>query len=125
MDIRRRLLWIDGLAALIAGAVVLLISGWLSEWYGLPRELLLFIGLVNVAYAANSISLAARSARPAKLILLLVIANLTWTTVCLILAITYRETITLFGFAHLVGEALFVGCLACLEWRWRELLRTA
>ncbi len=125
MDIRRRLLWVDGLAALSAGVAVLLVSGWLSAWYRLPQDLLVCIGLVNVAYAAYSISLALRSVRPQKLILLLVVANLTWAGVCLTLAINHSDTARIFGLAHLFGEGMFVGCLACLEWRWRELLRTA
>jgi hypothetical protein len=125
MDARRRILWVDGLAALVAGTVVLLISGWLSAWYRLPKELLLVVGGVNLGYASYSLSLAARSIRPAKLIVLLVVANLLWAIVCLILAVLYSDTASLFGLAHLVGEGLFVGGLACLEWRWRNLLLTA
>jgi uncharacterized membrane-anchored protein len=125
LKFKTKLLWIDGLGALVAGVVVLLISGWLSGWYGLPQQLLSFIGVVNVVYASYSISLALRSERSAKLLLLLVIANLIWCFVCLILAFIFSETATLFGLGHLVGEALYVGGLARLEWRWRELLRTA
>ena len=124
-SLRRKLLWIDGLAGLTVGAVVLAASGWLSERYGLPRSLLLFTGVANVAYGSYSTSLARRSVRPRRLIWFLIFANLAWAVVCFILAIVYRETATFFGLAHLVGEGLFVGGLACLEWRWRELLRTA
>ncbi len=56
---------------------------------------------------------------------MLVAANLLWSVVCIILALTYEDTATLLGLAHLLGEALFVGGLAGLEWRWRELLLTA
>lgn len=125
MDVRRHLLWVDGSAGLFVGAVVLLLCGWLSELYGLPYKLLFFIGVANVLYGSYSTSLAVRSVRPANLILLLVVANLTWAIGCMILAFTNGESVSLFGLAHLVGEGLFVGCLACLEWRWRELLRTA
>ena len=125
MIVRRRLLWIDCTAAAVAGVVVLLIHGWLSGWYGLPQELLIFIGAANVVYASYSGSLAVRARRPKELILLLVAANLLWSMVCIILALTYEDTATLLGLAHLLGEALFVGGLAGLEWRWRELLLTA
>jgi len=125
MNLRKKLLWVDGLGALLAGAAVLLLSGWLHKWYGLPRELLLFIGVVNLMYGTYSTSLAMRSNRPMTLIVLLVIANLIWTMVCLILATRYWETATFFGIAHLVGEGLFVGGLAFFEWRCREFLRTA
>ncbi len=125
MDLRRRLLWVDGLAAVVAGVVVLILGGWLSRWYQLPRDFLLLIGLVNLAYSSYSLPLARRSKRPKTLIILLVVANLAWAVACLRWAVVFSETASFYGLAHLVGEGLFVGGLACLEWRWRELLRTA
>ncbi len=125
MIIRRRLLWIDCTAAAVAGLIVLFISGWLSGWYGLPQELLIFIGAANVVYASYSCSLSMRSRRPQEIILFLVAANLLWSLFCVMLALIHMDTATIFGLAHLLGEALFVGGLAGLEWRWRELLLTA
>jgi hypothetical protein len=124
MDSRRKLLWVDGGAGLIAGSVMILANSLLNGWYKLPRELLLFIGLVNVAYASYSLSLAKRSVRAMRLIVLLVRANLFWSVVCLVMAVAYIEVASFFGLVHLVGESLFVGVLASLEWRWRELLQT-
>lgn len=125
MDLRRNLLWVDGLAGAAVGVVVLTVSGSLSEWYQLPRDLLFFTGLANLAYGSYSLSLARRSVRPMSLILLLVVANSLWVVVCAILVAVFGQTASFFGLAHLVGEGLFVGGLACLEWRWRDLLRTA
>ena len=125
MDARPTLLWIDGGAAFVGGMVVLLICGWLAKWYELPRALILTIGLINLAYASFSLSLAARKRRSKNLIAFLVIANLSWAVVCLALAFIWRETVTFFGFIHLIGEAIFVAGLAYSEWRWRELLLTA
>ena len=125
MIVRRWVLWIDATAAALAGVVVLLISGWLSGWYGLPQELLISIGAVNLVYASYSSSLAMRRRREKALIVFLVSANLLWSVVCVILALIYRDTATLFGLAHLLGEALFVGGLGGLEWRWRDLLLAA
>ena len=125
MDARPKLLWIDGGAAFVGGMVVLLICGWLAKWYELPRALILTIGLINLAYASFSLSLAARKRRSKNLIAFLVIANLSWAVVCLALAFIWRETVTFFGFIHLIGEAIFVAGLAYSEWRWRELLLTA
>ena len=123
MDLRRRILWVDGLAGAVAGSAVLVLRGWLSDWYQMPEDLLLFMALVNLAYASYSLSLARLSKRPKALIVLLVAANLTWAMVCLRWALILDAS--LFGLAHLVAEALFVGGLAYLEWRWRELLWTA
>lgn len=121
----RNLLWVDCTAAALAGVAVLTLGGWLSGLYALPRGLLLFTGAVNVLYASYSFALATRSERPRSMINLLVFANLTWTMVCLGLAVAFAGAATLFGTGHLVGEAAFVGGLAGLEWRWRDQLLTA
>lgn len=41
---------------------------------------------------------------------------------CIGIAVTVAGTATVFGMAHLLGEAVFVGGLAVLEWRWRDRL---
>lgn len=125
MGLRRNLLWIDGLAAAVAGVVVLALAGWLSPWYGLPHAFVLFLGWMNLAYATFSLSLARRSERPLRLLVLLAVANLGWGVCCLRWAVVFGQTASLFGLVHLVGEGFFVAGLGCLEWRWRELLRTA
>ena len=116
----------DCTAGALVGVVVIAFSDGLSRLEGLPREVLLFTGVVNVLYACYSFSLAVRAERTMPLIKLLVFANLAWVPVCLGLALFFREQATLFGFAHLVGEAIFVGGLAVLEWNQRDqLLRAA
>ncbi len=104
---------------------MLILGGWLSEWYRVPRDLLIFMGVVNLAYASYSLSLASRAERPMKLIILLAAANMTWGLVCWRWAFVYYDSVSVFGLAHFVGEGLFVAALACLEWRWREQLQTA
>lgn len=121
----KKLLWVDCTAGAIVGIVVIAFSGWLSQLEGLPREVLLFTGGVNLFYASYSFSLAVRAERPMPLIKLLVFANLAWVPVCLGLAVTFFWSATPLGFMHLVGEAIFVGGLALLEWRQRNLLLTA
>ena len=125
MDLRARLLWFDGSAGLVVGAAMVLLRGWLAELYGLPQDLLLFMGVVNLLYGLNSSSLAARSLRPQKLIVVLVVANLMWALVCLVLAVSYGADASVLGLLHLLVEGVFVGGLGCLEWRWRGLLATA
>ncbi|MBT9457119.1 MAG: hypothetical protein IV097_10915 [Burkholderiaceae bacterium] len=120
-----KLLWIDCAAAALAGVAVLSLIGWLSRLHVLPQGLLLFIGAVNLLYACYSFSLAIRARRPSPLIKFLVFANGCWAIVCICLALSLAGTASLFGLAHLLGEALFVGGLAGLEWRWREQLLTA
>lgn len=116
MFIARKLLWIDCSAAAVAGITVLALSGWLSRLHTLPQELLLFIGTVNLLYASYSFTLALRAERPLFLIKVLVCANTAWAVVCLILAVTFWGHASPWGIAHLVGEAVFVGGLAEMEW---------
>lgn len=111
----RKLLWIDCTAAALAGVVVLALSGWLGRLYALPEELLLSIAGVNLLYGSFSFSLAVRADPPLSLIRVLVGANAGWAVVCLGLAGVFRDEASVFGFAHLVGEAIFVGGLAGLE----------
>lgn len=125
MDWRRKLLWVDCIAGGIVGIFVLSLAGWLSTWYRLPKDLVLLMGGANAAYAMYSFSLARRSRRPAYLITLLVVANMTWAVLCVRWAVIYWQDASFFGLAQLLLEALFVGGLACLEWRSRELLLTA
>jgi hypothetical protein len=122
MRLLRNLLWIDSGAALLAGLVVLALSGWLSELYALPRPLLVVMGVANLAYGTYSGSLARRARRPYRLIVLLVAANATWAGLCVLAAVSLADTASAFGLAHLLGEGLFVGGLAALEWRERERL---
>ena len=125
MSVLRRLLWVDCLAGALVGVAVLSLSGWLSDLHGLPRGVLLFTGAANLAYASYSFSLAVRARRPRRRIVLLVVANLTWAVVCLGLAAAFSASATGFGLGHLIGEALFVGGLAGLEWSQRDRLLTA
>ena len=125
MSVLRHLLRIDCGAGLVAGSAMLSLSGWLAALYALPRELLVGMGMANLAYAAFSGSLARRARRPTSLIAALVAANATWAVLCLLAAVRLAGTASAFGLAHLVGEGLFVGALAALEWSQRERLRVA
>ncbi len=120
----RKLLWVDCGAALLASLAVLSLSGWLARLYALPRGLLVAMGVANLAYGAFSFSLARRAHRPPSLIVLLVMANATWAVLCGIAAVRLAGVASAFGLAHLIGEGLFVGGLAALEWRQRAQLLT-
>ena len=119
------LLWIDGAAAATAAVLLFGLGPWLSHWYGLPAELLQLIALVSLGYAAYSLNLARLSRRPAWALVLLVSANALWALLCLRWALQYGATASLLGVLHLLVEALFVGTLAVLEWRWRAHLLAA
>ena len=125
MSLLRNLLWFDCGAALLAGFLMLSLSAWLSDLYALPHGLLIGIGVANLCYGAFSFSLARRARRPRSLIVLLVVANATWAVLCVLAAVLLAGTASAFGLAQLVGEGLFVGGLATLEWTQRERLLVA
>ncbi len=116
----RKLLWVDCIAAAMAGVLMLSLSGWLSRLYALPRSLLLVVAGVNLMYGAYSFSLARQARRKPALIKLLVFGNATWSVVCLGLAALFWREASSFGLAQLVGEAIFVGALAAMEWMQRH-----
>ena len=120
LKISPKLLWVDCSAAAMAGVFVLALSGWLSGFHGLPRSLLIFVGAVNLLYGAYSFSLAVRVERSPALIKLLVCGNACWAIACVVLATSFLGRATVFGLAHLYGEAILVGGLAALEWHQRH-----
>lgn len=125
MGLARHLLWIDCIAAVLAGALMLSLTDAIARLYAMPVDWLRVIGIVNLLYACLSGALAMRSRRPRPLIAMLSIANGIWATACIGMAVAMAATATAFGMAHLLGEGLFVGSLAALEWRWRERLATS
>lgn len=118
----KNLLWVDGLAGLAAGIAFLVLVGPMSWLYELPRSLLLAMAAANLLYGAFSITLASRRRRPVAWVIALAAANASWAIVCLVLAAFWWGAASVFGIIHLVLEAVFVGGLAMLEWRWRRLL---
>lgn len=119
---RRNLLWVDGIAGTLVGVAMLLAGRWLRELYRLPPNLYLLISLANLMYGCYSLWLASRNKRPKAFIWALIVANLTWATLCARWFFVYAAIASFFGLAHLLAEALFVGGLAFVEWRWREQL---
>lgn len=124
MNWRYKLLHMDSLGGLSVGLLMLLLNYWLSVWYGLPRGFIVFMALVNIAYGCYSFSLLMRTKRPLSLIKVLVIANLGWALLCVLWVVIFAQTSTFLGTLHLLGEGVFVGGLAYLEWRNREFLLT-
>lgn len=125
MHVIRHLLWVDCIAAALAGTLLLTFDEPLSALHALPSSWLRLIGAINLFYACISGSLASRKRRPMTLIAALSIANGTWAITCIGTALAVAGTATAFGMAQLLGEATFVGGLGWLEWRWREQLAKA
>ena len=122
MGLARHLLWLDCIAALLAGALMLSLTDAIARLYAIPVDWLRVIGMVNLLYGCFSGSLAVRRQRPVSLVVALSIANGAWSMICVGIAVAMAGTATPYGMAHLLGEAVFVGGLAVFEWRWRHRL---
>lgn len=106
--------WIAGAAV---GILVLSLRGWLAQLYSLPADLLLMMGLANLAYASVSLTLAMRSQGDrVPLLRVVAVANVIWAVICAVLAMIWFNEGSLFGVGALVGEGVFVGGLGVLEW---------
>jgi hypothetical protein len=117
-----KIFWVDGLAALSAGAFVLVLRRFLAELYALPLGLITFIGLVNVGYSAFGLTLASKERRPGGLIVGLAAANGFWACVCVVMALRFASDAHPLGLAHILFEATFVAALAAAEWKHRHAL---
>lgn len=76
----------------------------------------------RLVYGTYSLTLASRRRRPSWSIVLLVVANSAWAFACVWWSMLHWPTASVLGQVQLLGEALFVGALAAIEWRYRRVL---
>lgn len=110
-----RLLWIDGLAALSVGILVLLLRDFLSELFELPVWLLILQSGITLCYAAYSLALARREQRPRWMIRTLANGNWAYALFVIGLLIWFYPSCSAFGVAYFLAEILFMGALGWLE----------
>ena len=113
----RPLLWFDSAAAAIAGTATLALAGLLAPLFGLQRVVVVFIGLVNLAYGAFSFSLARQPSPARGRVRALVTANLFWVGVCVAMALYFAGPGSWLGASYMLAEGFFVGLLATVEAR--------
>lgn len=112
---------VDSGAGLTAGILVLSLRHTLQAWYGLPEQVLVFIGTANLVYGLYSGSLAI-FARVRRLpgrhpILFLIAANLCWSAVCPGIIATNWTSVSWLGLGLVMLEGTFVAILAAIEFR--------
>jgi len=111
----RPLLWFDCAAAAIGGTAMLALAGLLAPLFGLSRVVVVFIGLVNLAYGAFSFSLARQPSPALGRVRALVTANFLWVGVCVVMAIYFAGPGSWLGASYMLAEGFFVGLLATVE----------
>jgi hypothetical protein len=118
---QRALLWFDGGAGATVGILVVAFKEWLATLQGFPTNLVLFMGVANLAYASYSTTLAVRASSgrtPSRgSITWLVAANGAWALICAVILASTWLFATPFGHALVTFEGLFVGLLAVVEYR--------
>ena len=117
MSLLRKLLWFDCSAAGAVGTLMLALNAILAPFLGLPRALILFMGVMNLAYGAFSFSLARRQATHPGRTKALVVANFTWAFLCAAAAIHLAGPSSWLGAAYIATEGVVVGTLAAVELR--------
>lgn len=108
----------------MVGLFLLIFHAWLSDLYSLPFQFLIFQGFCNLGYSFCSYTLAASSQRAYRWVVRLAAANMVWGVLCFVWLFWYSNAASYFGSAHLLLEAVFVGGLGYLEWRYRHSLAT-
>ena len=112
-----KLIWVDGIAALLSAIFVLSLKSILSGFLQISIPVLLLMSIISFAYATYSISLALLKKKPIYRIKLLVKGNIIWAACCIIFIIYLIKTINIFGVIYLVSESLFVTVLAWFEYK--------
>jgi hypothetical protein len=113
----KKLLWIDGIAALLAGIILLVFSDRLSTFFILPEKVLNAQGIIALVYSTYSINLARRQSNSQRLLYLLVFANAAYTILAVCLLLYFFKTASMYGVLYFMAEILFIGLLAFFEWR--------
>lgn len=113
----KKLLWIDGIAALLAGTALLIFCSRLSIFFNLPESLIKGQGIINLVYCSYSLSLARRTVNSKRSIYILAVANAAYALFGICLLLYFFRAASVYGIVYLVAEVLFIGSLALLEWR--------
>ena len=111
-----RVMWADALSCVGCGALQLVFSQAMNRVTGLPLPLLIESGAFLLVYAAAAAWMASRSVPPRRLIGLVVLGNFAWAAGCLFLLAAGGLSLTGFGVAWLLMQALVVVVLAELQW---------
>lgn len=113
----KKLLWVDGIAALLSGLIVFTFNDKIARLLSLPDNLLTTLSIISLGYSCFSLYLAQSKSTAKGLLRILVIANFAYAIFCVILILFLHANTSLLGVVYLSLESLFVATLAALEWK--------
>ncbi len=112
----RRVLFADAATCVATGLLLMLGSGALEQFLGLPVGLLRYAGLSLLPFAALLVYLATRENLSPPVVWAVIVLNALWTADSFLLLLTGWVTPTEMGYVFVVVQALGVGVFAGLEY---------
>ena len=112
----RPALYVDAIVTGFTGLLLALGAPLLAPWLGLPIDLLRVAGLSLLPFAAYVATVAsATPTRPAH-VRAIACVNLLWVAASVLLVLAGPATLTLLGYAFVLGQALVVMAFAEFQW---------
>lgn len=109
---------IDGLGALLTATLLMAVVSTFNEYFGMPQAVLPILATVAFVFSIYSISCYLFFYnRSKKLLLPIIIANLSYCVFTLALVIYFYDRLTILGVTYFLGEILLVCGLVCIEWK--------
>ena len=102
--------------------MLLLFQDIASDFYQLPKGLILLLAGANVCYGIYALRLALIHNKVLKEVAALAIANFLWAITCVGILLTYYEQASMAALLFISAEYIFVAVLGLCEWRYRFLL---
>ena len=112
----RWVLFIDAATCVATGLLMMVGSGALDQFLGLPTELLRYAGVSLLPFAAFLVYLAMRESFSRSMVWAVILLNALWTVDSLLLLLTGWVDPTELGYLFVVAQALGVAMLAGLEY---------
>ena len=111
----RRVLLVDAVTSLAAGALSSLAAGPLATLTRLPPDLLFYSGLSLIPVAAFMLLVAAQRPPAKGLLLAIILGNVGWVLGCLLVLVDGKAMLNAVGVAFVLAQAMTVAVLAVLE----------
>ena len=113
----KNLFWIDGLAALLSGTIVILCKNWFAQISNMPINLLQNMAIIAFVFASFSITNAILITNTKSVFGFLIFANSLYVLFCLLLLNFYYKSINGYGISFLIFDMAVVSMLAFIEYR--------
>ena len=106
----------DAATCVATGLLMMLGSGQLEQFLGLPAGLLRYAGISLLPFAAFLVYLAKRENLSTQGVWTAIVLNTIWTAASLLLLMTGRVSPTELGYTFVIAQALGVAVFAGLEY---------